>query len=147
MNNSLSPQHELITFARAWAPYGGGTAEDIFVTFGITPYEYFTRLAALLGSTDCKDVAQQERRALLSVCARRIANPRDPKVQHPSQSVPAQWGNTAEEDASNAAANDDGDPVRSPSDPHPRRWAATESDSAAGSSATAKRNSFSPSSA
>ncbi|MFW0789563.1 DUF3263 domain-containing protein [Gordonia sp. CPCC 205333] len=39
---------ELIDFARRWAPYGGGSDEDILVQFGISEHEYFRRLREAL---------------------------------------------------------------------------------------------------
>ena len=39
----------MVQFAKVWALYGGGPDdEDIFVTFGLTPREYFTGLKTLL---------------------------------------------------------------------------------------------------
>ncbi|MFE5700388.1 DUF3263 domain-containing protein [Rhodococcus koreensis] len=83
MHSSPPNQQELITFARAWAPYGGGNPEEIFVTFGITPHAYFTRLAALLDSTDTKEMAQHERQALLSVCTLRLGGPTRQQIAGP----------------------------------------------------------------
>lgn len=40
---SADLQH-LVDFARRWYLYGGGSAEDIFVTFGLTEQDYFRRL-------------------------------------------------------------------------------------------------------
>jgi hypothetical protein len=33
-----------------WFPYGGGSAEDIFVTFGLDESEFFTRALELLSA-------------------------------------------------------------------------------------------------
>lgn len=79
MDNPDPPDHDLIAFARAWAPYGGGGPEDIFVTFGITPDTYFTRLAALLDSRHTHAVDQQERRVLQAICTHRLAR----RTTHP----------------------------------------------------------------
>lgn len=45
----LDPEHRrLVEFAEIWLPYGGGSREDIFVTFGLTEDQYFQRLCDLL---------------------------------------------------------------------------------------------------
>ncbi|MDJ0420556.1 hypothetical protein ACVH9Z_32010 [Rhodococcus opacus] len=35
---------EMLRFAVRWEPYGGGSAEEIFVAFGLDEAEYFTRV-------------------------------------------------------------------------------------------------------
>ncbi|MDL9944569.1 hypothetical protein QSJ19_03010 [Gordonia sp. ABSL11-1] len=41
-------RHELVAFALRWAPFGGGNAEDILVTFGLAEEAYFRRLRVIL---------------------------------------------------------------------------------------------------
>ncbi len=38
----------MLDFAVRWMPYGGGEAEDIMVTFGMSPETYFRRLEHVL---------------------------------------------------------------------------------------------------
>ena len=38
----------LLTFAKKWRHWGGGSAEDILVEFGLSPSEYFRQLQTLL---------------------------------------------------------------------------------------------------
>ncbi len=63
----------MIDFATRWMPYGGGPAEDILVGFGISPTEYFTRLAAVLREPDTESTLDRDTMsALLEVCRRRL---------------------------------------------------------------------------
>jgi hypothetical protein len=36
--------HELLTFAVSWLPYGGATSEEIWLRFGLTKERYLARL-------------------------------------------------------------------------------------------------------
>lgn len=55
--NDLPTEHaEILDFARRWLPYGGGTAEDILVEFGIGEREYFRRLGEILDGVVGADV-------------------------------------------------------------------------------------------
>ncbi|MBM7415513.1 MULTISPECIES: DUF3263 domain-containing protein [Nocardiaceae] len=42
----------MIEFARRWLPYGGGSDEEILVTFGVPGYEFHERLARVVDSGD-----------------------------------------------------------------------------------------------
>ncbi len=49
MHRKLDPeQRRLVDFAAMWLHYGGGSREDIFVSFGLTEEQYFQRLLHLL---------------------------------------------------------------------------------------------------
>lgn len=40
----------MLDFTRAWIPYGGPSAADIFIEFGMTPGRFFDRLDAVLAT-------------------------------------------------------------------------------------------------
>ena len=62
----------ILTFARSWYGYGGGSAEDIYVEFGLHPKTYFERLKALLDSPAAADIDESTRERIRAVCARRL---------------------------------------------------------------------------
>ena len=64
-------QNEIVDFARKWQKFDGGPDEDIFVTFGLEPHEYFRRLKNILddGSAALDPPAVSE---LATVCAYRL---------------------------------------------------------------------------
>jgi hypothetical protein len=41
-------QARLVEFAQRWYPFGGGSAEDIFIEFGLPEAVYFQRLSDVL---------------------------------------------------------------------------------------------------
>jgi hypothetical protein len=45
---SRTDTQEIVEFARKWQQFDGGPDEEIFVTFGLAPDEYFRRLQAIL---------------------------------------------------------------------------------------------------
>ncbi|MGV8872805.1 MAG: DUF3263 domain-containing protein [Rhodococcus sp. (in: high G+C Gram-positive bacteria)] len=50
----------MVEFASTWARFGGGTTEDIFVTFGLSPDKYYQRLYDLVRTSPglfCGDLA------------------------------------------------------------------------------------------
>ena len=63
---------EMVQFAKVWAPYGGGPDEDIFVTFGLTPREYFTRLTTLLPLLPAGELTPSQLRTIRTLCAERL---------------------------------------------------------------------------
>ena len=62
---------DILDFARRWYHYGGGSAEDILVEFGITEHEYFHRLGAVL-DTRSFDPDDKEIDAIRVVVAARL---------------------------------------------------------------------------
>ncbi len=60
---------ELVAFATRWHTFGGGEADDIMVTFGLTERDYFTRLLEALATADL-DTAT--RAAITEVARRRL---------------------------------------------------------------------------
>ncbi|ORM33444.1 DUF3263 domain-containing protein [Williamsia sp. 1135] len=72
--NDLPAGHlEILDFARRWYPYGGGTAEDILVEFGIAEREYFRRLSDILDGNEAADVDRSTFAAMKQVAADRLA--------------------------------------------------------------------------
>lgn len=69
----LSESHRVIAHATQWLPFGGPSAEDILVTFGVTPSIYFRRLRDVLTSVGDTFVPDDStRNALVELCVRRI---------------------------------------------------------------------------
>jgi hypothetical protein len=48
INDSAIEDAQILEFARRWLPYGGGSAEDLLVEFGMTPAGYLDRLRRVL---------------------------------------------------------------------------------------------------
>lgn len=63
---------EMLDFARRWYPYGGGTAEDILVEFGIGEREYFRRLTEIIDGLRSSDPDSAVYAAMRSVAAERL---------------------------------------------------------------------------
>nr|WP_271209274.1 DUF3263 domain-containing protein [Rhodococcus wratislaviensis]GLK33777.1 hypothetical protein GCM10017611_06200 [Rhodococcus wratislaviensis] len=62
---------DLLDFARRWAPYGGGSVEDIFVTFGWSATKFFERLEDLV-THKFLPIDDSLRHRLLDICAHRL---------------------------------------------------------------------------
>lgn len=81
-------KHEaaMIDFACRWQPFGGGTSDDIFSTFGVPPRPYFTQLTALLSSSVTPELAESQRVKLLRQAKLRLVeeggNIRTPRLQN-----------------------------------------------------------------
>lgn len=61
---------DILGFARRWYLFGGGSAEDILVEFGVTEHEYFRRLGAVL-DTQSFDPGDDEIQAIRVIVAAR----------------------------------------------------------------------------
>lgn len=61
----------MLQFALWWYPYGGGSAEDIFIKFGLSEKAYFQRLSHVLCS-DRYSISPATRKDLHAVCERRL---------------------------------------------------------------------------
>lgn len=76
----------MIDFACRWQPFGGGTSDDIFSTFGVPPRPYFTQLTALLSSSVTPELAESQRVKLLRQAKLRLVeedgNIRTPRLQN-----------------------------------------------------------------
>lgn len=70
----------MLDFAARWSRHGGGSSEDIFVTFGLAPRQYFLRLRALLAQPSA-DIAPAERAAMAAECQQRLAAEEHPYLQ------------------------------------------------------------------
>jgi 2-phospho-L-lactate guanylyltransferase len=68
-------KHEvaMLRFARQWTPFGGGSDEEIFVEFGITPRAYFERLIELLSPDVTPKLSTIRRESMLRLAYGRIA--------------------------------------------------------------------------
>jgi hypothetical protein len=68
-------KHEvaMLRFARQWTPFGGGSDEEIFVEFGITPRAYFERLIELLSPDVTPKLSAIRRESMLRLAYGRIA--------------------------------------------------------------------------
>jgi hypothetical protein len=66
-------RHELVAFALRWAPFGGGNAEDILVTFGLTEETYFRRLRVILDGPTMAGLDATVWERLRQVCAHRLS--------------------------------------------------------------------------
>jgi hypothetical protein len=61
----------LVEFAEQWYPFGGGSAEDIFVEFGLTAEAYFKRLSDAL-HVGVPGLSPEVDEALRRVCDQRL---------------------------------------------------------------------------
>lgn len=69
---SRTDTQEIVEFARKWQQFDGGPDEEIFVTFGLAPDEYFRRLQAILDDGAAAALTPPVAGELASVCARRL---------------------------------------------------------------------------
>ncbi len=69
---TMADAADLIRFAQIWAPYGGGSTEEIYVTFGLAPHAYFTRLRDALKSPAIRGLAAGDVARLRSICLCRL---------------------------------------------------------------------------
>lgn len=60
----------IVRFALMWRHWGGGSAGDIFVEFGISPRAYFERLTGLLNVVELSSVETEQIRA---ICTERLS--------------------------------------------------------------------------
>ncbi|MBA4024995.1 MAG: hypothetical protein C0482_21775 [Gordonia sp.] len=65
----------MLDFARRWAPFGGGDAEDIFTSFGISSQRFFLRVQQLLAEHPSAVPNPAARSRLAAVCADRLQHP------------------------------------------------------------------------
>ncbi|CAM3105010.1 hypothetical protein DFJ75_3667 [Williamsia muralis] len=73
MTSRIAPADHarLLEFAERWYPFGGGSAEDIFVEFGLTVDAYFERLSDALGA-GLGGLAPEVHEALQRICNQRL---------------------------------------------------------------------------
>lgn len=65
---------DMVAFAVRWAPFGGGSSEDIFITFGLAERTYFQRLHTILGGPALPGLDDLAWHRLRQVCAQRLAD-------------------------------------------------------------------------
>ena len=63
---------KILEFAKVWAPYGGAHHEDIFVAYGLTPRQYYQRLADLLPTVPSADLTPTQARLIHTQCLNHI---------------------------------------------------------------------------
>jgi hypothetical protein len=63
----------MLEFARRWYPYGGGSAEDILIEFGIGERDYFKRLTDVLEAREAGSDGDAVVAAIREVCTRRLS--------------------------------------------------------------------------
>ncbi|MGC0362662.1 hypothetical protein ABH922_000646 [Rhodococcus sp. 27YEA15] len=68
---SRTDTQEIVEFARKWRQFDGGPDEEIFVTFGLAPAEYFRRLQSIL-EADVAPLTPPDKSELSSICAHRL---------------------------------------------------------------------------
>lgn len=78
-------RQEMIVFAVRWAPFGGGSAEDIWMRFGMSERVYFLRLRVVLRGAVPPGLDEMMWTRLRKVCNQRLAGPDDPGVPPPRQ--------------------------------------------------------------
>jgi hypothetical protein len=63
----------MLDFIRCWYRYGGGSAEDIFIRFGVTADLFFGRVdAAIAQQRPSRSLPAQEIAEIRNVCRRRM---------------------------------------------------------------------------
>ena len=57
--NNVRPTEKtrMLSFALQWQQYGGGSNEEIYVNFGLSPMQYFMRLLRILRSPTDLDMS------------------------------------------------------------------------------------------
>ncbi|OZC84014.1 hypothetical protein CH254_24365 [Rhodococcus sp. 06-412-2C] len=67
---TLDSEDPLLTFTVAWEPYGGASAADVFVEFGLHMAEYRRRLVEQLTSPSAEQLEPALRERLLAYSTR-----------------------------------------------------------------------------
>ena len=80
---------KILEFAKVWAPYGGAHHEDIFVAYGLTPRQYYQRLADLLPTVPSADLTPTQARLIHTQCLNHInAQKSQPESHEPLRPAP-----------------------------------------------------------
>ncbi|TJZ76054.1 DUF3263 domain-containing protein [Rhodococcus oryzae] len=69
----MTENDHLLAFALKWRHWGGGSAGDILVEFGITPTDYFQRLRDYLHSGAAPKLPEHVVHQLDTLCITRLA--------------------------------------------------------------------------
>lgn len=76
---NVTTDDSIAQFAHRWGRFGGGSAEDIFVNFGLPPAEYFRRLHELVRRKP--DLFADDLAAVLDeLCSRRLSDRTPPRA-------------------------------------------------------------------
>ncbi|MEY1677925.1 hypothetical protein AB4Z55_27535 [Gordonia sp. ABKF26] len=67
-------REDMIAFALRWAPFGGGSSEDIWVRFGIPERVFFHRLHRVLAAAPPPGLDDTAWQRLRRVCEHRLAS-------------------------------------------------------------------------
>ncbi|WP_142391469.1 hypothetical protein [Mycobacterium sp. ENV421] len=66
-------EQQMVEFVIRWSQYGGGSAADIFVEFGLSEIEFFRRVLALIEAASfCLDVDRGVHQRIRRVCMARL---------------------------------------------------------------------------
>lgn len=58
---------EIVSHARRWAPFGGPSMDDVFLTFGMTPRIYHRRIARILCVVERRALTAEDKQMLANV--------------------------------------------------------------------------------
>ncbi|MGW4340671.1 DUF3263 domain-containing protein [Rhodococcus koreensis] len=64
MSNTANEDAQILDYARRWLPYGGGTAGDLLIEFGLTPARYLNRLEAIIDGPESEHMDTEFRAQL-----------------------------------------------------------------------------------
>lgn len=65
---------DMIAFALRWAPFGGGSTEDIWLTFGVGERVFFQRLQRVLSTPPPAGLDDTAWQRLRHVCENRLTS-------------------------------------------------------------------------
>ncbi len=68
----MNDHDAILTFALKWRHWNGGSAEDIFVRFGITPAQFFRRLRSIVEAEEQSDLSPEIAAELAYICDLRL---------------------------------------------------------------------------
>jgi hypothetical protein len=68
---------DILAFALKWRHWGGGSAEDILVEFGLSPADYFQRLQTRVEDVATEPLPPEIVHQLTSICRTRL-----PAIDH-----------------------------------------------------------------
>jgi hypothetical protein len=91
MRRTNSDDTAILNLARRWAPYGRIPTGDIWVTFGMNPTQFYSRLARILGTLTTRELAPDHRHSLEQLVVRHV---RQPVGAHDGRLAPRRRGDT-----------------------------------------------------
>jgi hypothetical protein len=78
---------DIVAFAMRWRHWGGGSAEDIFVQFGMSSDQYFRRLYSRLETVSVRVVSRAEAEQLRAICRKRLDDRQEPEGVPPGSDL------------------------------------------------------------